>query len=459
MCDTMVALSNSTKDGSVIFGKNSDRDPNEPHIIIRIPRQKHGSGEKVKCTYIGIDQVPETNEVLLLKPSWIWGCEMGANDFGLNIGNEAVFTKEPLGTESLTGMDLVRLALERCSTSEQALDLMVDLLDRHGQGGNCGYTEPFTYHNSFLIADTASAWVLETAGQYWAAQKVKDVRSISNCLTIRKDFERAHPQLIEHAVDKKWCKGLDDFDFAACYSDAKVTRTSGAVNRLRTSASGLLQNKGGITVDTVKTLLRSHAHDCSGRQFEKGSSRSICMHAGGPVHSSTTGSYVAHLRPGCHTYWVTGASTPCLSTFKPLWLIEREPLTFPQSGEDQAIRYWTKREAVHRAVLHNTVTELPEILRKRDEIECNMLAIVDELCSRPYNADKMLEVMSHAMTSEEQLIEHVLSSSHGKKPMLSGGRRFKDYWQKHAALLGGQGIWNHPACSARGKKPPTGVAS
>ena len=36
MCDTMVALGNSTKSGNVIFAKNSDRQPNEPLLMIRI---------------------------------------------------------------------------------------------------------------------------------------------------------------------------------------------------------------------------------------------------------------------------------------------------------------------------------------------------------------------------------------------------------------------------------------
>ena len=98
---------------------------------------------------------------------------MGGNEFGLNIGNEAVFTREKQGPPALLGMDMLRLALERCRTSEEALHFMIELLQRYGQGGNCGYEKPFYYHNSFLIADPTSAWVLETAGQYWAAQKVK----------------------------------------------------------------------------------------------------------------------------------------------------------------------------------------------------------------------------------------------------------------------------------------------
>ena len=149
MCDTMVALGNSTKDGHVIFAKNSDRQPNEPLLMLDIPRQQHAPGSQVHCTYISVDQVRETYRVLLFKPSWMWGAEMGANEFGLNIGNEAVFTKVRQGPNSLLGMDLVRLALERCKTSTEALHLMTDLLAKHGQGGNCGYEKRFVYHNSF----------------------------------------------------------------------------------------------------------------------------------------------------------------------------------------------------------------------------------------------------------------------------------------------------------------------
>ena len=54
MCDTLVALGNSTKDGCVLFGKNSDRPSNEVQIITYTPRTKYSMGEEVKCTYISI---------------------------------------------------------------------------------------------------------------------------------------------------------------------------------------------------------------------------------------------------------------------------------------------------------------------------------------------------------------------------------------------------------------------
>lgn len=60
MCDTFVALGNATADGSIIFGKNSDRDPNEAHALLLISHAHHQDGEKVSCTYIEIPQVKET---------------------------------------------------------------------------------------------------------------------------------------------------------------------------------------------------------------------------------------------------------------------------------------------------------------------------------------------------------------------------------------------------------------
>jgi dipeptidase len=87
MCDTIVALKNSTKNSAVLFGKNSDREKIEPHIIIRLPRKNYGKGQKVKCTYIEIEQSEITYDCYLFKPSWIWGAEMGVNEFGVTAGN------------------------------------------------------------------------------------------------------------------------------------------------------------------------------------------------------------------------------------------------------------------------------------------------------------------------------------------------------------------------------------
>ena len=229
MCDTIVALRNSTADGSVLFAKNSDRDPNEAHEVILVERQNHTKGSSVKCTYIEIPQVEETYKVLLCKPFWIWGAEMGANEFGVTIGNEALFTRIPYGkTPGLIGMDFLRLALERSKTADEALNVITALLEEYGQSGNCGFAHPMYYHNSFLICDKTDAWVLETAGKEWAAEKVKDIRSISNGITIGKSWDKASKNLVSLAIEKGWCKNEDDFDFARCYSEPIYTRFSDA---------------------------------------------------------------------------------------------------------------------------------------------------------------------------------------------------------------------------------------
>ena len=113
MCDTFIALGNSTKDGSVIFGKNSDRLISEAQLITFQTKQKHSPGETVKCSFIEIPQASETASVILSQPYWMWGAEMGANEYGVVIGNEAIATKEPLNNNGLLGMDILRLGLER----------------------------------------------------------------------------------------------------------------------------------------------------------------------------------------------------------------------------------------------------------------------------------------------------------------------------------------------------------
>ena len=138
MCDTLGMIKNNR----AYFAKNSDRSPNEIQVLEYHPPRTGLSGQ-VKVTYMSLPQVSETHGVLLSRPAWMWGAEMGVNDCGLCIGNEAVFTLGKYGKTGLTGMDMVRLALERCSTASEARDLLISLLEEYGQGGNCGFDHDF----------------------------------------------------------------------------------------------------------------------------------------------------------------------------------------------------------------------------------------------------------------------------------------------------------------------------
>lgn len=117
MCDTIGKLFSNQ---SALFGKNSDRSRNEPQTLLYYPAKTHSEG-KIKTTYIEVEQSKETKAMILSRPTWLWGAEMGVNECGVCIGNEAVFTKGKYGKTGLTGMDMVRLALERSENAKSAI--------------------------------------------------------------------------------------------------------------------------------------------------------------------------------------------------------------------------------------------------------------------------------------------------------------------------------------------------
>lgn len=375
MCDTFVVMGARSADGSVIFGKNSDREPNEAQALEIHPAADHAAESRLKCTYIEIPQAEHTHAVLLSRPFWMWGAEMGANEHGVVIGNEAVFTRIPYQKEGgLTGMDLLRLGLERGATAAEALRVITGLLAEFGQGGNCGLTHGFYYHNSFLLADPNEAWVLETAGPHWAARRVEGFYAISNRLTIGSEFDLASDDLVKTAVEKKWCRGREDFDFARCYSDFLYTRMSAAADRRACNTALAAEQRGGVTPAGAMTMLRAHGVEGAAayRPDTALTGSQVCMHAGfGPVRGSqSVGSLVAHLAPGRHTYWASATATPCTAVFKPVWIDSGLPDGEPPltARFDPACRWW-RHEQLHRMVIQDLPARLNIFADHRDAME------------------------------------------------------------------------------------------
>jgi secernin len=373
MCDTMVALGNSTSDGSVLFAKNSDRDVNEAHEIVIIPGAKYPEKSKVKCTYIEIPQVARTNTVLLAKPFWIWGCEMGANEHGVVIGNEAVFTKAKVRKEpGLIGMDFVRLALERANTAPAALRTIIQLLETYGQSGNCSYDHSLYYHNSFLIADGKEAWVLETADFQWAAIQVKDIYSISNAITIENEWDLCSDELVKYAVDHHWCKSRNDFSFKRNYSEFLHTHFSQADIRQSCSIENLRKSKERLNALSMMKILRSHPGDQNWRTDKSLTEWGVCMHRGyGPFRvSQSVGSLVSQIKPEISTHWVTGTSAPCTGIFKPIWIDSGIPDLGPKpTNKNNPDSIWWKHEELHREVIKDYPRRMREYESDRDDFE------------------------------------------------------------------------------------------
>jgi len=309
-CDTFVAFPPVAPPSTVIFGKNSDRPHGEGQSIRRYPRSDaaiSSSGSMVDCTYLQIPQATNTHAVLLSQIDWMWGVEMGANECGVVIGNEAVWTVEEDETLSssskpcLLGMDLVRLGLERGSTSKEALDTITTLLETHGQGGACAENDPsFTYHNSFLIADCSEAYVLETAGRHWVAERITSgVRNISNGLTIRTNFNLHSKGLHDYAKERRLWNGTGKLGWAQCFSDGGVDNSLSS--RQHQGSCLLKEHKNGtLDAQAMMNILRDH-------------DSGICMHGS----FETTASMVSELRPGgAARHWMTGKPHPCKASFE-----------------------------------------------------------------------------------------------------------------------------------------------
>ena len=260
MCDTMVLV--PARPGlPLLFGKSSDREPGEAQLVEAIAPGTKPRGRAVRCTHVDVPDAATRHGVLLSRPFWMWGCEMGANDRGVAGGNEAVFTRIPVERTGLLGIDLLRLALERAASAREAVDVVTGLLARHAQGGAAGYrNRDFRYHNSFIFADGGEAWVLETAGRFWAAQRARGARTISNVLTIEDGADLVHADAADEARRRGWRRDGETFNFARAFGAPLYRPLTGGDTRRACTRAAL--EHGAPSMEGVMAALRSHeGHD------------------------------------------------------------------------------------------------------------------------------------------------------------------------------------------------------
>ena len=399
MCDTLGVLHGSY----ALFGKNSDRSPNETQVTELYPARVYDGGE-VACTYRLIPQARETLSVLLSRPVWMWGAEIGVNEAGVAIGNEAVFTKGKYGAPSLTGMDLLRLALERAESAERAVNVIIELLETYGQGGNCGFDHTFYYDNAFLIQDKTNLFVLETCRKNWVVKSYQKA-SISNRLSIGADGERY---------------GGGVCDFAKTYSDPLYSYFSGSKQRKEASACAL------PTANTEADLMRAlRGHNAKvANPFAEGSVSSCCMHFGGMVGDHTTASMVIRLDDNAPTVYLAGTSTPCVSLYKPYRFGNPARLPVIQPGDEAGARYWREAEAFRRQLIGKIVPA--EFYAERDALEQSWQTDVSS------DANAMDELLSRAIAEEAAFYAKFDPCTFAAAPMK---KAFAKNWQKKNAAF------------------------
>lgn len=343
MCDTFVVLPPYTKSGSTIFGKNSDREPNEAQVVEYYPRRSSLTGT-VMCTHIPIPQVSETYAVMLSRPFWMSGAEMGVNEFGVSIGNEAIFShSKHRKTGGLLGMDMLRLALERSKDAKTALSVVTALFDLYGQGGTNSFFKEYLYDNSFLISDWDDAWVLETAGAFWVAKQVHDYYSISNILTLHSDYDLWSESMTRRAHSQS----LEKIDFAKEFSDMLYTGLGRGAKRLKCTHSALSKLAGQFDLASAKSLLRSHGDNY---REGHGNTGDVCMHSGGMLSpDQTASSMITTFNEDVPIAYVTGSSLSCSSAFKPHVVQGSEFVAYTSArGKYDPASFWWTLEKTHR---------------------------------------------------------------------------------------------------------------
>ena len=291
MCDLLCALPAATG-GATLFAKNSDRPPGERQVLEWHPPRV--DRERTHATHISIAAHPaKTLGVLGSRPTWGWGLEHGVNEAAVAAGNATIYTTldpRPF-PDALTGMDLVRLALERGSTAAEAVSVIQELLATVGQGGSGHEGARRPYWSSFLVADPSAAYLLETSGAECAVEEVDRVRATSNRTTIPA-FDTAHRhrgQPVERLVDARWHASQDVLD------------------------------REPVTVDALKEHLESHVGGDDGW--------TVCMHVATGDHEERTNAALVAELP------VTGRPTAHVTTGPPCtarW--HRIPVAPPTDG-------------------------------------------------------------------------------------------------------------------------------
>jgi secernin len=330
-----------------------------------------------------IPQASETFGVLGGRPWWLWGFEQGVNEAGVAIGNEAIYTRDPVPEQGLLGMDFVRLALERGRSAREAKEVITALLEQYGQGGVAVRGTDRRYHNSYIIADAKEAWILETSGRHWVAKRVTTGAAISNVVTIEDDWDDASAGIQQHARDRGWWNAPRDrkLNFREAFEAAELRSNT----EPRYLASCRFLDRGasgeGITVPAMKRHLRDHFDGGTINLMYPGRPRAtICVHPGEYL-SSTAASLVVELRPGNELPVVAWCSmaTPCTGIFIPIVLGAPLPQALTAGTESQmdGSLWWAMRH-LQRLVDRNPAELTPVVQRAWHEWEAELEANVSD---------------------------------------------------------------------------------
>ncbi len=375
MCDTLVAKDLAT--GEWYFAKNSDRDIDEPQVIqycdpqeglttpTQIEQRSYYNNNQYPTLLKASEGLSLTNRALICRPAWIWGAEMGINEKGVAIGNEALFARRRSSKRGLLGMDILRLTLHAASTAKEALEIIVALLKRWGQGGNGSYSGRLHYHNSFLMVDGKEAYILESVNERWVGRQIEKIASISNAYTVETDYTLADEITLRQRPN-----------FKRTYASRLHLPFTQGNHRQQTTYN--LAKQRGANWESMLSVLR---HNEGGVENFDHSMRSVCMDAKGLVKSRTTASMVAKWTSNGIEVALTTAPIPLYTPFIPFELSEEAFENSPFKDIEYSYRFAKERMA-------QTERLLKAPLAKRIEVNQAVIRFEEKLTGDPLKAEE-----------------------------------------------------------------------
>lgn len=378
MCDTLSYSGRLNQTGVSYFAKNSDREPGEIQVVEYHPRIRRKG--KMRVTHTEVEFDGDTNAMFISRPHWIWGAEMGFNEYGVVMGNEAIFTSGRYNRTGLLGMDLLRLALEIAVSASDAAHVVTGYLETYGQGGSNSSSRKLYYDNVIMISDFSDTYIIDLVGSEWRLRKVDGHASISNFSNGKR------MNVTDETHSRRFRLRLDHLYTPLGKGEIRQRRTENALSRYGTYAD----------LWSLMSLMRSH----SSKDYHPsgGDNSDICMHSGHLTRiNQTANSMITEYVGESIIGWFTFSSNPCISLYKPVFL-DHHIGRLPQYSKE----YWLRVEELHRKI---TAVRDRKVYRKCMEITESNQKVMNEL------VQGMRSKIFSGKNLEQEEVDSVISAS------------------------------------------------
>ena len=260
-CTNVVCGKDATVDGSVMVLRNSDTMDTDFRLVY-VPAKDHKLGDmrpvyqkyplnypryvmrgrawayepvNGQVPYEPIGFIPQVEHTFA-----IWETSQGLrNEHQLGIGEATCRSKPgkgislPEGAALFSNSIVNRIAMERCRTAREAVQLMGDLCVEYGYYANA---------EALIVIDPNEAWIFNVMpddtekSAVWAAQRVPDdeCAAVANQLTIGEidlnnpDYFMASDNVYEVAERQGWWKPGEVFSFKRVYTEGESSKYSSA---------------------------------------------------------------------------------------------------------------------------------------------------------------------------------------------------------------------------------------